>query len=77
MVDAAQAGAMDRAKAALDELFRQVVAWRGVISGEHGIGLAKLPWWPLAVPPEVRKFHDRIKHALDPRGILNPGKFVQ
>lgn len=77
MVDAAQPGGMKRAKKALNELFRQVVAWRGVITGEHGIGLAKLPWWPMAATPEVRRLHRRIKLALDPRGILNPGKFVQ
>ncbi len=77
MVDSSQRGGMIRAQAALDELFRQVIAWRGVITGEHGIGLAKLPWWPLATTREVRKLHERIKQALDPQGILNPGKFVQ
>ena len=41
-------------RAALDELFRQVLAWDGVITGEHGIGLAKKRWWPLAVSPAVR-----------------------
>src|SRR6201999_2984114 len=35
--------------AALDELFRQIIAMDGVITGEHGIGLAKKRWWPLAV----------------------------
>jgi glycolate oxidase len=76
MVDYMQPGAKRRSKAALDELFRQVVAWGGVISGEHGIGLAKKRWWPMAVSQEVRNLHRTVKHALDPRGILNPGKFV-
>ncbi len=76
MVDFTQSGAKRRSQAALDELFRQVLAWGGSITGEHGIGLAKQRWWPLAVPPEVRALHRTIKHALDPRGILNPGKFV-
>ena len=76
MVDASQPGAMQRCDRALDELFKQVLAWGGVITGEHGIGLAKKPWWPLAVPPELRAVHRRLKSALDPRGILNPGKFV-
>jgi glycolate oxidase len=76
MVDMTQPRAKERSHAALDDLFRQVLAWKGVITGEHGIGLAKLPWWPLAVSPEVRRMHERVKHALDPRGILNPGKFV-
>jgi len=65
-----------KANAALDELFRQVLAWDGAITGEHGIGLAKKPWWNLAVPPETRELHRRLKSALDPKSLLNPGKFV-
>lgn len=76
MVDYAQPGAKTRAAAALDELFRQVLAWGGSITGEHGIGIAKQRWWPLAVSPAVRQLHRKIKQTLDPRGILNPGKFV-
>jgi len=76
MVDLDQPGARRRSDAALDELFRQVLAWGGAITGEHGIGLAKQRWWPLAVSNEVRDLHRTVKHALDPRGILNPGKFV-
>jgi len=76
MVDRSQPGAMKRCDAALDDLFKQVLAWGGVITGEHGIGLAKKPWWNLAVSPELRAVHARLKSALDPRGILNPGKFV-
>ena len=61
---------------ALDELFKQVIAWGGVITGEHGIGLAKKRWWPQAVSPTGRDIHAKLKKALDPLGILNPGKFV-
>ena len=77
MVDFDQPNAGARSDAALNDLFQQALAWNGVITGEHGIGLAKLPWWPLAASPEVRELHHTIKKALDPRGILNPGKFVQ
>jgi glycolate oxidase len=76
MVDYTEPGARRRSEAALDELFAQIVAWGGSITGEHGIGLAKRRWWPLAVPKEVRELHRAVKQALDPRGILNPGKFV-
>ena len=62
---------------ALDELFAQVLAWGGVITGEHGIGLAKARWWPLATSPVSREVHAALKAALDPLGILNPGKFVE
>src|SRR6266567_3059682 len=48
----------------------------GVITGEHGIGLAKKRWWPEATSPVVRDLHRRLKQILDPDGILNPGKFV-
>ncbi len=60
----------------LDELFRGVFAMDGVISGEHGIGLAKKPWWHQATPPALRQLHQIIKKALDPSGRLNPGKFL-
>jgi glycolate oxidase len=76
MVDYNQPGAKARSEAALDELFRQIIAWGGSITGEHGIGIAKQRWWPLAVSPEARELHRRIKRTLDPQGILNPGKFV-
>jgi glycolate oxidase len=76
MVDYNQPGARERSEAALDELFGQIVAWGGSITGEHGIGLAKKKWWPLAASPEVQALHRRVKQALDPKGILNPGKFI-
>jgi glycolate oxidase len=76
MVDRDQPGAAKRSEAALDELFRQVLAWNGAITGEHGIGLAKKRWWPLAASKELRDLHTVTKAALDPNGILNPGKFI-
>jgi len=76
MYDQTRPNVGERSQAALDELFRQVLAWEGVITGEHGIGLAKKRWWPLATSAEVRDLHKRIKESLDPKRILNPGKFV-
>ena len=61
---------------ALDAIFTQVIAWGGAITGEHGVGLAKKRWWNEATSPELRDLHQRIKKAVDPKGILNPGKFV-
>ncbi len=66
----------ERMNAALDRLFHQVLAWDGVITGEHGIGLAKKRWIEDALSPVSRRVHARVKAALDPLGILNPGKFV-
>ncbi len=70
------AGVKERVDAALDELFIQVLAWGGAITGEHGIGLAKQPWFSRATSEVSRSVHSALKAALDPRGILNPGKFV-
>ena len=60
----------------LDELFRGVLSMGGVISGEHGIGLAKKPWWNSATTPALRFLHNQIKRTLDPRHLLNPGKYL-
>lgn len=65
-----------KADAALDKLFQWVIANQGQITGEHGIGLAKKRWFPDAVSPVSIDVHHRLKKALDPNGILNPGKFV-
>ena len=77
MVNMQQPGAKQKCDKALDALFRKVVALGGVVTGEHGIGLAKKPWWPLAASKSVRELHQRVKDALDPEGILNPGKFLE
>src|SRR5207302_9617883 len=66
----------EKVELALDELFAQVLAWGGVITGEHGIGLAKKRWWPEAASEVARDLHRRLKQALDPDDILNPEKFV-
>ncbi len=76
MVAYGEPHAARRADAALDDLFKQVLAWKGAITGEHGIGLAKKPWWPIAASRTLRQLHGSVKTAFDPRGILNPGKFV-
>ena len=60
----------------LDALFSQVIKWGGAITGEHGIGLAKKRWWNEATSPDLRNLHKLIKSAVDPKDILNPGKFV-
>lgn len=66
----------ERAEEALDELFHQIIAWNGAITGEHGVGIAKKRWWREAVSDATHEAHLKMKAALDPRGILNPGKFL-
>lgn len=66
----------ERADAALDVLFDWVLANGGAITGEHGIGLAKKPWIKQALGEVSFAVHRSLKNALDPQGILNPGKFL-
>src|SRR5213079_1006824 len=70
------AAVREKVEHALDDLFAQVLAWGGVITGEHGIGLAKKRWWPEASSEVARSLHQTLKRALDPNNILNPGKFL-
>lgn len=66
----------EQVDAALDRLFLQILAWGGAITGEHGIGLAKKRWIGQALDPVNLSTHRALKAALDPHGILNPGKFL-
>ncbi|MBC8040185.1 MAG: FAD-binding protein [Opitutaceae bacterium] len=63
-----------RAEKAVGQLMAGVVKLGGAISGEHGIGLAKTPFLRLQHSPAQIKAMLAVKDALDPNGILNPGK---
>ncbi len=62
------------AHALIPELFDWVLAHGGSITGEHGIGLAKAPWFEGAIGQTATELHRALKACLDPQGILNPGK---
>jgi FAD/FMN-containing dehydrogenase len=65
---------LDPADDRVDEAVLTLVAEAGgSISAEHGIGVAKARWLPLARSPEEIATFRAIKSALDPDGILNPG----
>ncbi len=58
------------------QLFALVQRHRGSISAEHGIGLLKKPYLSFSRSPEELALLRAIKQALDPRGLLNPGKIL-
>ena len=64
----------NRAVGALRKLMRKVVDLGGAISGEHGVGLAKTPFVRMQFNDAEWRTMKSIKQALDPKGILNPGK---
>ncbi|MEJ7615524.1 MAG: FAD-linked oxidase C-terminal domain-containing protein [Pyrinomonadaceae bacterium] len=74
MCDRADAEAVRRARNAVGETFAAAVELGGTISGEHGIGYVKAPYLEMALAATTIDTMRRIKDALDPQGILNPGK---
>jgi glycolate oxidase len=74
MCDREDADAVRRARLAVRETFAAAVDLGGTISGEHGIGYVKAPYLDMAIDVPTMETMRRIKRALDPNGILNPGK---
>ncbi|MFE4467787.1 FAD-binding oxidoreductase [Leifsonia sp. NPDC056824] len=66
--------AKERAKAAFDLIVESCRELGGTVTGEHGVGLLKLHGAAAELSPVVLRMHAAVKHALDPQGILNPGK---
>lgn len=58
----------------IGEIFKLTVSLGGTLSGEHGIGLAKRPFMPIAVGATNIDLMKGIKKVFDPNGIMNPGK---
>ena len=71
--DPADAAAETRAREAFLEVMRVAIALGGTITGEHGVGRAKKVALPDQLGPDVMALSRRVKDALDPDGILNPG----
>jgi glycolate oxidase len=59
------------------EIFGVALAQGGTLSGEHGVGVLKRPYFEQALGPLSVEVQRRIKQALDPSNILNPGKMFQ
>jgi len=74
VLDPADGDATERAHAAFAEIFAAAIELGGTITGEHGVGLAKLPFLEARLGAAHVALLRRIKAAFDPHGILNPGK---
>lgn len=65
---------MARVMAAAEEVWRAALSAGGTITGEHGVGTLKRPWLAAELDETALGVHAAVKSALDPLGILNPGK---
>ncbi len=74
LTDERNADEMDRVHRALDAIFRRTIELGGTITGEHGVGLAKKPWLRHQMGDASYMLLKQVKSALDPHGLLNPGK---
>ncbi|OMC17749.1 FAD-binding oxidoreductase [Mycobacterium sp. SP-6446] len=74
--DPADAAMTERAHLAFGEIMDLAVGLGGTITGEHGVGRLKRPWLDGYLGPEAMELNRRIKKALDPLGILNPGAAI-
>lgn len=66
-----------RAQAAFEDIIAVALAAGGTVSGEHGIGLLKREGLAAELSTDVIDMHVAIKRALDPHGIMNPGKVFE
>ncbi|WP_446664285.1 FAD-binding oxidoreductase [Flexivirga sp. B27] len=64
----------ERAQAAFDRIIDECLKLGGTVTGEHGVGLLKMPGAARELGPEVVAMQRAVKAALDPHGIFNPGK---
>jgi glycolate oxidase len=68
--------AVARAQAAFDDILRVVGELGGTLTGEHGVGVLKRPFLAAQLGPETMRLHHTLKAAMDPLGLLNPGKML-
>jgi glycolate oxidase len=71
--DPADAAQSEQAQLAFGEIMDLAITLGGTITGEHGTGRLKSPWLLDYLGEDVLELNQRVKRALDPDGILNPG----
>ncbi len=65
-----------RVEEAIDEMFDVALKLHGTLSGEHGIGTAKAKWMEKETSRGTILFSQRLRRALDPKGLFNATKLV-
>jgi glycolate oxidase subunit GlcD len=76
LFDARDPAQVEQAWQAAEAVFRVALEMGGTLSGEHGIGILKRPFMPLALGADVLAMQQAIKAWFDPQGRLNPGKVL-
>jgi glycolate oxidase len=76
VLDRADPSSVERGRLVFDDIMRLGLALGGTCTGEHGVGLLKRDWLALELGPVAMRVSRALKAALDPRGILNPGKVL-
>ncbi|MCK5194321.1 MAG: glycolate oxidase subunit GlcD, partial [Desulfobulbaceae bacterium] len=74
MLDKSDPGEVDKAQAAKEKLFKEVIGLFGTLSGEHGVGITKAPFISLELDQTSMDVMRSLKKLFDPHNILNPGK---
>jgi glycolate oxidase len=67
---------LNRAQSAFAAVINAAIELGGVSTGEHGVGLLKLPFQSQELHPRAIHIQRRIKDVFDPSGLLNPGKSI-
>lgn len=76
LIERGDVAAKERAQLAFTAIIDAALAAGGTVTGEHGVGLLKRPGMERELGPQVLAMQRAVKAALDPHGILNPGKAV-
>ena len=77
LVDADDPAEMEEAEKLNDEIVRLALAMDGTCTGEHGVGLHKMGFLVEEAGDDAIDVMRRIKHALDPDNVMNPGKIFR
>ena len=77
MIDPSATHEVEAAEAFIDRLVRRALALGGTCTGEHGIGQKKIGFMALEHGPEALSVMNALKRAIDPAGLMNPGKLLR